>query len=451
MKPGSSNADAPEPRPVNETCPICHGVGFFRREVPLDDPDFGRAIPCPHKLIQVAQAQLTDLQNASGLALLSRMTFETFIPDGLGLTADKQRQLHTAHQAAEKFARLPTGWLILKGSYGSGKTHLAAAIANRQIELGRAVLFVVVPDLLDHLRSTFAPTSAASYDERFESIRTAPLLILDDYGAQSPTQWANEKLFQIFNYRYNAQLPTVVTTNRELEEIDPRVRSRLTDLSLSQIITITAPDFRQGHDRDTSDFSSLSLHSDMTFDTFDWKRADLSNDERENLHRAVQVAKEYAETADGWLILTGDYGVGKTHLAAAIANARVERGESALFVVVPDLLDHLRAAFSPNSPVSFDRRFEQVRTAPFLVLDDLGTQSATPWAQEKLFQVVNYRYAAKLPTVFTIAKEVKIDERMRTRLFDVERNILFEIDVPSYRRSAPRIATRAETRRVKKK
>jgi DNA replication protein DnaC len=52
-----------------------------------------------------------------------------------------------------------------------------------------------------------------------------------------------------------------------------------------------------------------------------------------------------------------------------------------LFVVVPDLLDHLRAAYNPDSEVGYDRLFEQVRNAPVLVLDDLGTQSATAWAQ----------------------------------------------------------------------
>ena len=45
--------------------------------------------------------------------------------------------------------------------------------------------------------------------------------------------------------------------------------------------------------------------------------------------------------------------------------------------------------------------FEGVRTTEILVLDDLGTESATPWAQEKLFQIINYRYNFQFPTVFT--------------------------------------------------
>ena len=68
-----------------------------------------------------------------------------------------------------------------------------------------------------------------------------------------------------------------------------------------------------------------------------------------------------------------------------------------MFIVVPDLLDHLRATFSPTSGATLDRVFEQVRTAPLLILDDLGTESATPWAREKLFQLFNHRYGAGCP------------------------------------------------------
>jgi DNA replication protein DnaC len=147
----------------------------------------------------------------------------------------------------------------------------------------------------------------------------------------------------------------------------------------------------------------------------------------------VALAREYAENPKGWFMFTGPFGCGKTHLAAAIANERVRLGKSALFIVVPDLLDHLRATFNPQSAVSYDKRFEEVRRAPFLVLDDLGTESATPWAQEKLYQLFNYRYVAKLPTVVTTAKAVgELDPKLRTRLLDVSRCTIFGITAPSY-------------------
>jgi DNA replication protein DnaC len=105
-------------------------------------------------------------------------------------------------------------------------------------------LFVVVPDLLDHLRSTFNPQSPISYDKLFEQVRRAPFLVLDDLGTESATAWAKEKLYQLFNYRYNARLPTVITTAREIEKLDPRLRSRMLDASHCQIWLITAPGYR---------------------------------------------------------------------------------------------------------------------------------------------------------------------------------------------------------------
>ncbi len=121
---------------------------------------------------------------------------------------------------ALEFAKSPEGWLVFMGVTGCGKTHLAAAIANYRLKEGKPVKFVVVPDLLDHLRSTFSPESQVSYDQLFEEVKNAPLLILDDFGEQSTTPWAQEKLYQVINYRYNARLATVITTRLPLDEMD---------------------------------------------------------------------------------------------------------------------------------------------------------------------------------------------------------------------------------------
>src|SRR4030095_15498706 len=99
--------------------------------------------------------------------------------------------------------------------------HLAAAIANDRRTAGSTAYFVTVPDLLDYLRSAYAPDSKVSYDKVFEAVRTAPLLVLDDLGAHSSTPWAQEKLFQLLNFRYNAALPTVITSNLSDEALDP--------------------------------------------------------------------------------------------------------------------------------------------------------------------------------------------------------------------------------------
>lgn len=431
---------------TSDICPICGGAGFLRRDVPVDHPDFGRAIPCECKLRETHQAEVADLRSSSGITHLSQMTFDSFRPDGIGLNPDKRKNLRQAYEAARQFAQAARGWLLLKGGYGCGKSHLAAAIANERLARGESVLFVLVPDLLDHLRATFAPTSRVTYDERFETVRSTPFLILDDLGAQSVTAWATEKLFQLLNYRYNAQLPTVITTNRELEEIEPRIRSRLADATLCTIVTILAPDFRQGGtDGRGLGVSNLALYGEMTFNSFDLRDDELKGDERSNLRRVVHIAKAYAEHPQGFIVFTGEYGCGKTHLAAAIANAIAQRGNSVSFVVVPDLLDHLRATFAPGSAVSYDQRFEETRSAPYLVLDDLGTESATPWAREKIFQIIDYRYIAKLPTIITIHREAQIEPRIQTRIFDLARGSVTEILAPSYRTTHRRAQMKPDT------
>ncbi len=420
-------------------CPMCGGLGYVRREVPLGHPNFGRALVCPHRRDELIIARTSELRTAANMAALSHMTFEGFQLQPYEMSEKMLRSLRAAYDAAREFAAEPRGWLVLTGTYGSGKTHLAAAIANERLLSGRAALFIVVPDLLDHLRATYSPGSNVTYDERFEAIKNAPVLLLDDLGAQSSTPWAAEKLFQLLNYRYAAQLPTVITTNQRLEDIEERLRSRLQDGTLVRQQQILAPDFRRsGDDRLGGDLSTLRYHRDETFDSFDLRHNEFASsgdlEQAENLKMVFDAARRYAVEPRGWLVLAGSYGSGKTHLAAAIANERVAQGDAALFVVVPDLLDHLRATFSPTSPVSYDRRFEEVRSVPFLVLDDLSMESATPWAREKLFQIIDRRYAARLPTVITTSTPSdKLDERLATRIFDSSRSTVLPITVPSYR------------------
>lgn len=419
-----------------QDCPHCGGMGYVIPDVPPINPSFGKAVTCVCRLAEQEMTKQDNLQRVSQLGLLSECTFEGFLPDGHGLTPDKQLNLKIAYETALDYAKNPRGWLLLKGGYGCGKTHLAAAIANYRLSLGHPVLFVSTPDLLDHLRSSFSPMAATSYDQRFEQVRNAPLLILDDLGSHSNTEWAQEKLYQIFNHRYNAQLPTIITTNEELESIEMRIRSRMMDLNLVQIVAIRAPDFRHtGVDQEQSDLSTLSLHGDQTFERFDLRARELPRGQADNLNRAFEMAKDFAENPTDWLVFNSNaYGNGKTHLAAAIANAVATRGEPILFVVVPDLLDHLRASFNPASGIRLDKRFDEVKKAPLLVLDDLGTESATAWAREKLYQLFNYRYAARLPTVITTATPVdELDPRLATRMLDGSRCTFFLIEAPSYR------------------
>jgi DNA replication protein DnaC len=399
-------------------------------------PNFGRLEICVCRQRDVSDQVRERLYSLSRLDELKELTFDTFLPRGKkGLPALRAASVESAYQHAIEYARSLNGWLLLRGGYGCGKTHLAAAIANYAVSMGVPTLFLTVPDLLDMLRATYN-SEDTTFEERFNEIRNASLLILDDFGTQNATSWAQEKLFQIINYRYINKLPLVITSNLSLNDIDPRIHSRLDDAALVKDIFINAPDFRpmQGRAKEAG-LISLDTVRNKTFNKFSLRKNEvgLTKEHNLNLEKALRTAQAFAAAPQGWLLFMGGYSSGKTHLAAAIANQLAELGELPVFVMVPDLLDHLRATFGPNSNIAFDRLFDEIRKAPLLVLDDFGTQSMTPWVREKLYQLFNYRYNAELPTVITTSDAFdEIDPRIRSKLLDTTLCKPFALNVPAY-------------------
>lgn len=401
--------------------------------MPLAHPDFGKLVQCRCRTSEAIQERRSKLERLSNLGPLIRFTFGSLVKEGRTSDPRERERFLKANNLCLDYARGPEGWLVLLGPSGCGKTHLAAAIANERIAAGQQVLFVVVPDLLDHLRSSFSPSTEFPYDEMFEDVKSTPLLILDDLGTQSGTPWAQEKLFQILNHRYNAQLPTVITTSRSVDELDERLRSRLTDPSTSKLCVVEGR--RSAADERLS--SELpDLLRGMTFRNFDRRGQAVDTKAMDSLSEAYKLSRQFADEPHLWLVLLGPTGCGKTHLAAAIANQQIEAGRPVYFVVVPDLLDHLRSAYGPDSKVTYDELFETIRTAPLLILDDLGAHSSTPWAEEKLYQLINHRYNHRLPTVITTNLALdELDERLASRLADLKVSTLCPISAPSYRAS----------------
>ena len=427
-------AAAPAPDQDNErshACDVCEGRGWFTADVPAGHPDFGQVITCQCQQERLHEEQSARLLRYSNLGHLTRLTFETLEPEGRSDDPDGRRILREAYAVAVDYARETSGWVVFVGPNGSGKTHLAAAIANRCIEEGRPAFFVHVPDLLDHLRAGFNPTEEMRYSDLFDQVRNTPLLILDGLGSQSDTPWAQEKLQQIFNHRFNTHLPTVVTTSTPLADLDPYIRSRLEDKGLSRVVEVggqqAAPAPHLGR-------IEPEMLRRMTFDTFDVRGNHADARQRASLEGASLAARNFAADPDGWLTFFGETGAGKTHLAVAIAAERLKGGHPASFAFVPELLDYLRYTFTPDSRVTYDRLFDEVKNAPLLVLDDLGREHTSPWAEEKLYQIVVHRHNARLPTVVTSMLDFSDQTGpISSRVRDPQVGQLVRIDAPDYR------------------
>lgn len=137
-------------------------------------------------------------------------------------------------------------FLIFAGNTGVGKTHLALAIAWHYLENTRfTVHYRQAQDLIEYLRSGFhlnAGEARDKYEKQLNFIRQVTLLIIDDLGAQSKTEWAEGMLDSIIDSRYIEKRRTVFTTNTAAGGLSARIVSRL-----SEGITcfMEGPDYRK--------------------------------------------------------------------------------------------------------------------------------------------------------------------------------------------------------------
>ncbi len=419
-------------------------------DVPVDDPLFGKSFPCKCALNELSREHTDRLERYSNLGPLTRLTFDNLQPKGLDSDPDRQRQYKFCYDKAIAYADEPEGWLVLTGPSGCGKTHMAAAIANRCIRQGTPTFWAIVPDLLDHLRATFGPDRDVTYDDLFERVKNAPLLILDDLGTHSATPWAEEKLFQILNHRFNARLATVVTT-MDIDALDERLRTRLQSAGLSQELNIKAENFTPF--KYIGNLSKSEVET-MTFDNFDINGMNAEREEKESLKTALKQAQGFAKLLpDEWLFIWGPIGCGKTHLAASIANYQIAAGKSVFFASVPELLEYLQPAFGSDNKQGKGIGIEEIKKTSLLILDDLSVEATTVRAREKLYQILNYRYNSHLPTVITSipSSYENFDDRLKSRLANTKIVTEIKIAAPDYRGGREEQANPKSASRKKRK
>ena len=119
------------------------------------------------------------------------------------------------------------------------------------------------------------------------------------------------------------------------------------------------------------------------------------------LMQVKSYAKEFPATDKPGLLLIGDPGTGKTHLAVAALRILMSRGFEGVFTDYQNLLDRIRSGYDPTSGASDREAFRTALDAEILMLDDLGAHRITDWVEDTVTSIITYRCNNKKPLIAT--------------------------------------------------
>lgn len=228
----------PEEISATSTCSLgqCDGTGW----IPVTYPDGSRAVrPCLCREQAIQRNRLERLFRECRIPVRFRgktldKTARNLCPKGFDVSAAYVRDWEKR--------RTDGRGLMLVGPVGCGKSHLLYAVLQELVRRGVSGFGQTVPDLLDELRP-----GNDNADEKLRLLREIQLLLLDDLGAQRDTEWVTERLFVVLNARYNNVLPTLITSNLTLEELDKvsgwkRITDRI--LEMCDVVRLDGPSQR---------------------------------------------------------------------------------------------------------------------------------------------------------------------------------------------------------------
>jgi len=207
------------------------------------------------------------LQRAAIPLRYQHCSFESYEPRFTGADASLGAAHFTARSFVDGYPVTTEGHgLLLTGSIGVGKTHLAVGILQSLItEKGVRGLFVDYRELLKEIQHSYNPQVFTTELDILRPVFEAEVLVLDELGASKPTEWVWDTVAHILNTRYNDKRTTIITTNypdqapggsapvtaaqRAMREetlgdrIGERMRSRLAEMCV--VIEMRGADFRQ--------------------------------------------------------------------------------------------------------------------------------------------------------------------------------------------------------------
>lgn len=249
------SAKSPPPLSLNtsvrvlpSTCPLglCDGTGFYLLPMRFGHPDFGSMKPCDCRLLRNDQQSMT--RRVQVLAALNQDMGDELAAATLhnyDLSRARDTEAYTtmaiALDTCRRYVAVPFGWIYLYGETGTGKSHLLAATARALVEEhNKIAVYTSELNLFRYLRDGYNRQRAhgdpdfIDADERMSELQQVDVLMLDDLGtahrgkSEGPAgSWADAQIFDLLYERHAKERLTLLTSNAHVDDIDPRIRSRI--------------------------------------------------------------------------------------------------------------------------------------------------------------------------------------------------------------------------------
>jgi DNA replication protein DnaC len=229
-------AERSSPTPL-PSCPQCRGTGWEFVQ--------GRGV----RRCECRRSSSALVEAARIPKRYEKCAFESYF----ALNPSQEAAVALSKQVADSYPSFEIGLLML-GTCGVGKTHLAVSILRALLEKNIGCLFYDFRDLLKEIQESWNSATQTSEMEVLAPVYDAEVLVLDELGASKPTEWVKDTMTHIINKRYNDKKVTIFTSNyldqksnqydETLQErVGVRLRSRLHEMC--KVISITGDDYRR--------------------------------------------------------------------------------------------------------------------------------------------------------------------------------------------------------------
>lgn len=215
----------------SDICPICGGMEWTFEEV--DGVRTATPCKCREKIIRARRIKFAELPDAfrdNRLNSFSVSVYQKEESKELIRTSCKivKEYLNSFDEAMEA----GMGLYIYSSAKGSGKTRMAASIANELLDRDIGVKFSTSTRILNEIRNTYNKDSEYTENQLMDALITTPVLIVDDFGTENVTPWVKDKIYDIVNERYINKRVTIFTSNESLKEssYDDRIANRIKEM-----------------------------------------------------------------------------------------------------------------------------------------------------------------------------------------------------------------------------